>query len=613
MNTEKILDPSKPSRVWISLLSCLIVLMASVWLASFVQRDFGEVEVTNVEYENYNGIQLRAKLLKPVDASSTSPMPGIVYIHGYQNNRETSDAYCIELARRGFVVLNIDAIGRGNSGVPNDPEDPNFDETYGGRTSLEYLRSLPYVDVPKTGMMGHSLGAEMVYKVGLTDSSVKALVISGFGYTTEATKTSPKNMLMIIGKWDEFRDRMTGVRDIEQEWMSTPQSLAVMPVDDPEIGVTYGNFNDGTARRVFVPHVTHLQESHNREAIAEAVEWMKAAMEPDENVWVDSSQQIWPIKEWATLVAFISGIACLLPLGLLLLRSKSFQSISGTVSGAYSCSKKSLLKYASVNGILIWLYLPLIFVLFGLHVYVMPIDKVFPMMMVNGIVWWFFVINVIGYFLFRGWYRRRKEELGLSLSDLGISFKEERFGLEWRQIGKTFLLACILFGFAYLLEHVLEQIFIVDYRFIFPFASDLTPYRVGMFFLYFPFLLVGFLFLGLFLHAQIRRPKRESWLKTFASWSITNILVLVVPIILFMMIQYIPLFTTGLIPLVGPGGMFVTFVLNLFHIIGVLIVVTPVSTWFYQITGKIYLGAILNAFLVAWMFTSSQVIAPIPV
>jgi hypothetical protein len=134
-----------------------------------------------------------------------------------------------------------------------------------------------------------------------------------------------------------------------------------------------------------------------------------------------------------------------------------------------------------------------------------------------------------------------------------------------------------------------------------------------MFFLYFPFLLVGFVFLGLFLHAQIRRPKKETWLKTFASWSVTNILVLIVPILLFMMIQYIPLFTTGLIPLVGPGGMFVTFMLNLFHIIGVLIIVTPVSTWFYQITGKIYLGAILNAFLVAWMFTSSQVIAPIPV
>jgi len=50
---------------------------------------------------------------------------------------------------------------------------------------------------------------------------------------------------------------------------------------------------------------------------------------------------------------------------------------------------------------------------------------------------------------------------------------------------------------------------------------------------------------------------------------------MVTPVILFLMIQYVPLFTTGFIPLVGPGGMFVSFILNLYHIIGVLIVVVP--------------------------------------
>lgn len=108
-------------------------------------------------------------------------------------------------------MLSIDAIGRGNSGIPNDQDEPDFDETFGGRSSLENLRSLPYVDAEKTGMLGHSLGAEMAYGIALRDPSVEALVISGFSYTTEANQSNPKNMLMIIGKWDEFRDRMTGV------------------------------------------------------------------------------------------------------------------------------------------------------------------------------------------------------------------------------------------------------------------------------------------------------------------------------------------------------------------------------------------------------------------
>ena len=87
---------------------------------------------------------------------------------------------------------------------------------------------------------------------------------------------------------------------------------------------------------------------------------------------------------------------------------------------------------------------------------------------------------------------------------------------------------------------------------------------------------------------------------------------MVAPLILFLMIQYIPLFSTGFIPLVGPKGMFVPFVINLFHIIGVLIMITPLSTWFYQITGKIYLSGLMNALIVTWLFASSQVIAPIP-
>jgi hypothetical protein len=118
---------------------------------------------------------------------------------------------------------------------------------------------------------------------------------------------------------------------------------------------------------------------------------------------------------------------------------------------------------------------------------------------------------------------------------------------------------------------------------------------------------------GIFLHGQLRRPMKRTWLRTFGAWSFTNTVALVAPLILFLMIQYIPLFTTGYIPLVGPSGMFIPFVINLFHIIGVLIMVIPISTWFYQLTGKIYLGALVNASLVTWMFVSSQVIAPIPV
>jgi dienelactone hydrolase len=613
VNTSRPLDRELGSKAWIALVVCLLILIGAVVVAWLVQRDFGQVEVTNVTYDNYNGIKIRAKLLRPVEATADHPLPGSVYIHGYQNNRETSDAYCIEMARRGFVMLCIDAIGRGNSGNPNNLDDPTFDDTYGGRTSFAYLKSLPFVDPARVGMMGHSLGAEMAYAVALQDPEVKALVISGFAYTLDASPTSPKNMLMIIAKYDEYRKRMTGVDDIEAEWMSSPQTQQVIPVQDPQLGVVYGDFAEGTARRVFVPPIIHIQTCHSRAPIAAALEWMRSALNPPAELWIDANRQIWQFKEWATLVSMLAGMASILPLGFLLLQTPLFRSLQGTVSDAYACSGRACLRLAAVNGLLMWLYLPLIFILFGLHVYVVPIDGIFPMMMVNGTVWWFVWINVIGFFLFRRWYKKRSGENGPTLADLGISYQEDRFALDWPAIGRTALLGLILFAFAYLAQHLLEALFIVDYRFVFPFASDLTPYRFLMFLLYFPFLLLGFLFLGIFLHGQLRRPRKGTRFRTFLSWSGANVLALVVPLILFLLVQYVPLFAAGVIPFVGPGGMLASFTMNLFHIIGVLIMVVPISTWFFQLTGKIYLGAFVSAALVAWMFTSSQVIAPIPV
>ena len=613
MNTGRLFDPDRRSKAPLVFVACLAVLFGSVLLASLVQKSFGRVFVSNATYSNYNGITIRAKLLKPLRASKTRRAPGILYIHGYQNNRETSDAYCIELARRGVTVLEIDAIGRGNSGVPGQLDDPDFDPSYGGRSSLKYLLSLPYVDAARIGLMGHSLGAEMVYTMALKDPTISALVIFGFAYREDASTRMPKNMLMIFGKYDEFRKRMTGTRDFEKEWMQTPQTRKAFPVQNPKIGKTYGNFVSGTARRVFMPSITHLRQSHSKASVTEALEWIKSTLQPAADDWVPSNSQIWPVKEWSTLVAMLAGFACLLPLGLMLLRTSFFSSLQSPGYTNYACSGKPYLKAAILNGVLMALYFPIIFVLFGVHVYLVHIDRAFPLMMTNGIVWWFLWINIIGFLFFRRWFKKQNRIDGLTLYDLGLSYQEERFAIDSGQIGKTLLLAALLFLFAYLSEHTLESIFLVDYRFIFPFASDLTPYRVRLWLTYFPFLAMGFLLMGVFLHGQLRRPPKSTWWGTFANWSMFNILVIVIPLILLLLFQYIPLFTIGTLPLVGPGGVFIAFTHNLFHIIAVLIMIAPLSTWFFQLTGKIYPGAVLNAALVTWMFVSSQVVAPLPI
>lgn len=124
-------------KIWTFWAVCFVIFVAAVVTACLIQTDFGRVTVSNVYYENYNGKKLRAKLFRPKSASRDNPLPGVVFIHGYQNNRESGDAYNIEMARRGFVVLGIDALGRGNSDIPNKLDDPDFDPTFGSRSSVQ--------------------------------------------------------------------------------------------------------------------------------------------------------------------------------------------------------------------------------------------------------------------------------------------------------------------------------------------------------------------------------------------------------------------------------------------------------------------------------------------
>ena len=43
-------------------------------------------------------------------------------------------------------------------------------------------------------------------------------------------------MLMAIGRWDEYRKRMTETHDIEKAWMGTSQTRRAIPEPNPRNG-----------------------------------------------------------------------------------------------------------------------------------------------------------------------------------------------------------------------------------------------------------------------------------------------------------------------------------------------------------------------------------------
>jgi len=133
---------------------------------------------------------VRGKLFRPPNAGEDNPAPGVVYLHGYQNNRGTSDPYGIELALRGFVAITLDTLGSGNSQNQFSEDKSGFDPTYGADMAFEYLQSLPYVDADRCGLGGHSLGAEMSYLYEATGKIYPGAILNALIVTWMFTSSS---------------------------------------------------------------------------------------------------------------------------------------------------------------------------------------------------------------------------------------------------------------------------------------------------------------------------------------------------------------------------------------------------------------------------------------
>ena len=86
----------------------VLMLLGSIVAQAFNTSGYG-VKVSRVYFETEKGT-LSGLLYMPKEASAQNPHPTLVTTHGYLNSAEMQDAPAIEMSRRGFVVLALDAV-----------------------------------------------------------------------------------------------------------------------------------------------------------------------------------------------------------------------------------------------------------------------------------------------------------------------------------------------------------------------------------------------------------------------------------------------------------------------------------------------------------------------
>jgi pimeloyl-ACP methyl ester carboxylesterase len=562
------------------LLIALALIVGGGWLASRIQTDGGNVAIKDLRFVGTSGREISALLYVPRSATKKTPAPGILAIHGYINSRETQDGFAIEFARRGYVVLAPDQAGHGYT----DP--PAFANGFGGPEAMKFLLSLDIVDKTNVGLEGHSMGGWAVQMAAAAfPNEYRSMLLAGsstgtFG-TPPGTATTPRNLGLIFSKYDEFSQTMWGA-PIPRDIVRGKKLQTVFATEQlVEIGKLYGSIEAGTARMLYMPSTTHPQDHISTTAIGDAMDWMQRTLKGGTPLANDD--QIWYWKEFGTLLAFIGATLSLFAIIRLLLQSSAFGSL--TAAPPANKAERGIAWYMSAA---LTVAIPIVtyFYFQNLAAKWFPASALLPQTITSGLATWAMLNALLTLVLLcaRVLFGRRS----------GITFAN--YGLGGAQIFKSFALALTLIGWLGLLLALSDFLFKIDFRFwvVALKLPSLLQTRVMLSYLV-PFIFF-FVVQGAVLHGQLRRD--ELSLRREVS---LNMLLLSVGFIALLLVQYIPLFGGGVLPL---GESLLTIVA--WQFVPLMIIIAAVSTYCFRKTGRVYVGAFVNALFVTWYIVAGQ-------
>lgn len=593
----------------------VLITLFSASAASLVQNNFGKINILNVNIIVDTESTVNGKIYVPNYASSTNQLPGVLLLHGWNNDKDTEGPLALELARRGFIALALSQIGHGYS-TPGQTLLAT-QTTLGANAAFNYLQDLTFVDGTNCGIVGHSMGSSTGLVVALQNQDHKAYVAqSGLPIDLSSVESGNLTVHNYLHLWPQFEEFVPLDR---QTFLETGlETIAQNVGTTAALDTTFGNFSTGTAQKYVLIPATHPGGTWNNKGIAETCDWMLEALKGgavDKN-WIPSNQQIYYGKEWLTLFALGASLLSILPLASILLQTSYFKEVNQPIPQGNEKSRRNWWKLASINtliGGITFVFLPAFGLLFGWGI------PLFNLESGNGFTFWLFINAIINAAVFFYGYRKAKARGEGDLYQLGLTFKgEEKSTFALNIIGKTFILAAILLGYLYLFVISMQLVFDVQFRYMWAVFKLINGPRIIMFLLY--LVPIGLFFLfngGIFLFGQIKQPKQESFGKTTIIWWVKNVYALEVGLIVFFFIQYLPMFIFGAAPgfsflnLIGIPQLYsgsTVYFIFLMQFIPLFVAIIFIMTYCYRKTGKIYLGTILATLLTTWILAVSGAI-----
>jgi len=556
-------------KSWSLFVTGVVLILAGSLTAHFIQTS-GGIRIHDVRFTGTNGTQMSALLYIPANATSKTPAPGILAVHGYINSRETQDGFAIEFARRGYVVLALDQTGHGYSAPPA------FANGFGGPDGLKYLRSLDIVDKDNIGLEGHSMGGWTVLAAAAVfPNDYKAMVLEGSStgapFAAEGTQQYPRNMALVFSKYDEFSQLMWGVPKA-QNVTDSKKLWKVFGVEAPvEPGKIYGSADTGTARVLYAPPVTHPMDHISRQAIGYSLDWFQKNLKGGTPLPADN--QIWAWKEAGTLAALAGFVALLLGTFEVLLTLPYFSQLAqGPVAANDGRSWRWWLALALTAFIPVLTFYQF-FRWGGLW---LKESAFLPQSITNQIVVWA-VLN--------------------GLITLALTFvlrQKAAFSSRWMP---SILIALLTTAVGYGALALADFLFKTDFRFWVVALKLMSSLQFKYFFVYLLPFTAFFLVALRALHAGLA-VKGDSAAKHYLS----NVAALGLGFFIFLAVEYLPLFVNGQL-LTASEPLNTIVAIQFFPL---LAIVALIATFTYRRTNSYLPGAFISALFVTWYIVAGQ-------
>ena len=599
------------------LLQALLIIFLSGWLASWIQTDGGRVDVQSMKIPTHNGQWLVFDLFRPRTATADNPAPFIAVVPGFQRSKEALSNIAIELARRGFVAATIDPYAQGGSSASLSRIAATT-EGYGLFALIDYVadtNNLNYIDKTRIGATGHSAGGNAAIRAANyfgreaertgALSKLHSVYVSGYvlTLTDDVLRDVRSNVGVSYALYDEgaYRNELGhGDMRVAPEALravNSGRSANEPPVTEVELSHYYGDKDARTLRIVHNERVLHPFQPYDTEATRNQIEYFEKVF--DVKPAIDSNNQRWYWKELLGVIALAAALFSLVPIGRLWLETSWFRDLAKPVPEP--------LPAPSGNGRVIFWVLFVFAALVACFSYI-PMAELsqklfaaasqreltwfFPQRMNNAVMLWAVLNGTLGYLLFWGSYRFHGKQNGITPASWGVQITAA-------ELGRTVLLAVLVFAVFFLTLFALYYVFHVDYRFLFMGVRVFQPELTWLLLMYVPFFLLFFLSNSLRVNGAMRFAGVPEWRNLLLA-GIANSLGL----ILIVIVQYTTFAMTGTVYWTD-GWLYVNL---LFAVVPMMFVLPYFNRYFFRMTGRIYLGPIVTCLVFVMILITNTVI-----